>query len=42
MHKKEKNKFQNYFQWVVLVGIPQISENINNTHVLSKWNKEIE
>ena len=43
IQEKGKNKFQNYFKRVVLVGIPQISDNIKNTQtILSKWNKEIE
>ena len=40
--KKKENKSQNYFQWVDLVGIPLISENIHNSHTLSKWNEDIE
>ena len=34
----KNNEFQNYFQWVVLIGIPKISKNVNNTHILSIWN----
>ena len=34
----KNNEFQNDFQWVVLIGIPKISKNVNNTHVLSIWN----
>ena len=39
IHKKE---FQNYFQWIVFVGIQLNPKKINKTHISSKWKKEIE
>ena len=43
LHQKTKIEFQSYFPWIVLVGIPLNSTNINNTHIQSiEWNWKIE